>query len=53
MLVQIEQSLNFMNGSMDYTDASSASIITTFTNFKINMEFVLTSIMKIFRIYGP
>jgi hypothetical protein len=53
MLVQIEQSLNFMNGSMDYTDASSASIITRFTNFKINMEYVLTSIMKFFRIYGP
>ena len=53
MLVQIEQSLNFMNGSMDYTDSSASSIMTTFTNFKINMEFVLTSIMKIFRIYGP
>ena len=53
MLVQIEQSLNFMNGSMDYTDASSSSIMTKFTDFKINMGYVLKSIMKIFRIYGP
>jgi hypothetical protein len=53
MLVQIEQGLNLMNGSLDYTDATAASIMTTFTTFSNRIYLILQSIMKTFRIYGP
>lgn len=53
MLLQIEQGLNLMNGSMDYTDATAASIMTTFTTFSNRIYLILQSIMKTFRIYGP
>jgi len=53
LLQQIEQSLNYMNGSMNYSDISTAGFETALHDFKINVGLIFQSIMKVFRIYGP
>jgi len=50
--VQIEQLLNTMNSSMDYTDAAVANLVTDFDIFKHRMYMVLQSFVKMFRLFA-
>ena len=50
--VQIEQLLNTMNSSMDYTDTAVANAVTEFDIFKNRMYIVLQSFIKMFRLFA-
>jgi hypothetical protein len=50
--VQIEQLLNTMNSSMDYTDTAVVNAVTEFDIFKNRMYIVLQSFIKMFRLFA-
>ena len=50
--VQIEQLLNTMNSSMDYTDAAIATSNIDYEIFKNRMYLVLQSFVKMFRLFA-
>jgi len=50
--IQIEQLLNTMNSSMDYTDAAIAKSTTDYEIFKNRMYMVLHSFVKMFRLFA-
>jgi hypothetical protein len=50
--IQIEQILNTMNSSMDYTDSAIAASNTDYEIFKNRMYLVLQSFVKMFRLFA-
>ena len=50
--IQIEQMLNTMNSSMDYTDSAIAASTTDYEIFKNRMYLVLQSFVKMFRLFA-